>query len=161
MPSDYYLLLTGVNGESQVSGMAKNIEIDSWSFGAANPADIGGQGLSAGKVSLTDFSCSFALDSASPTILIDLYTGKPIATATFTGRKAGGGTTTYNYLIITLTNCYVTNFSTGGGSSGVPTASMSLAYEQIKYEYFTQDSKSGQTTNAGNATYNIAQVLQS
>lgn len=161
MPSDYYLLLTGVNGESQAQGMAKNIELESWGFGAVNPADIGGQGLSAGKVSLSDFTCSFSLDSASPTILIDLYTGKPIATATFTGKKAGGGTTTYNYLIVTLTNCYVTSFTTGGGSSGVPTASMSLAYEQIKYEYFTQDSKSGQTTNAGNATYNIAMVLQS
>src|SRR5271170_912955 len=161
MPSDIYLLLTGVNGESQVSGMAKNIELESWGFGASNAADIGGQGLSAGKVSLSDFSCSFALDSASPAILIDLYTGKPIATATFTAKKAGGGTTTYHYLIIVLTNCYVTSFSTGGGASGVPTATMTLAYEQIKYEYFTQDSKSGQTTNAGNATYNIAQVLQS
>jgi len=161
MPSDNYLLMTGISGESQAQGMAKNIELETWGFGASNSADIGGTGLSAGKVSLADFSCSFALDSASPTILINLYTGKPIATATFTGKKSGGGTTTYNYLVITMTNCYITSFSTGGGASGVPIANLTLAYEQIKYEYFTQDSKSGQTTNAGNASYNIAQGLQS
>jgi type VI protein secretion system component Hcp len=161
MPSDYYLLLTGVNGESQAQGMTNNIELDNWGFGASNAADIGGKGLSAGKVSLSEFTCSFNLDAASPTILVDLYTGKPIATATFTGRKSGGGGSPYNYLVITLTNCYITNFSTGGGATGVPSASISIAYEQIKYEYFTQDSSSGQTTNAGNASYNIAQVLQS
>jgi type VI protein secretion system component Hcp len=161
MPSDYYLLLTGINGESQAQGMTNNIELENWSFGASNNADIGGKGLSAGKVSLSEFGCSFSLDAASPTILVDLYTGKPIATATFTGRKSGGGGSPYNYLVITLTNCYITNFSTGGGASGVPSASISIAYEQIKYEYFTQDSSSGQTTNAGNASYNIATVLQS
>jgi len=161
MPSDYYLLLTGVNGESQAQGMAKNIELDSWSFGASNAADIGGMGLSAGKVSLQDFSCSFGVDAASPTILQDLYTGKPIATATFTGRKSGGGSTPYNYLVIVMTNCYITSFQAAGSSTGTPSASMAMAYEQIKYEYFTQNSANGQTTNAGNATYNIAQVLQS
>ena len=58
MASDYYLLIDKINGESQAQGMAKNIELDSFSFGASNPADVGGGGLSAGKCSLSDFSFS-------------------------------------------------------------------------------------------------------
>ena len=119
MASDYYLLIDKINGESQAQGMAKNIELDSFSFGASNPADVGGGGLSAGKCSLSDFSFSCALDSSSFQMLTDLYAGTHIATCTFTGRKSGGGGNPYNYLVVTLTNCYITSQSTGGGSTGM------------------------------------------
>jgi type VI secretion system secreted protein Hcp len=158
MPSDYYLKIDTVNGESQAVGMAKNIELDSFSFGASNPADIGGGGLSAGKCSLSDFSFSCALDSSSYQILSSLYAGTHIGTAVFTGRKSGGGGTPYNYLVVTMTNCYLTSQSTGGGSTGMPTQSCSIAYEQICFEYFTQDTSTGATKSAGTATYNIGQV---
>jgi type VI secretion system secreted protein Hcp len=161
MASDYYLLIDKITGESQAQGMAKNIELDSFSFGASNPADVGGGGLSAGKCSLSDFSFSCALDSSSFQMLTDLYAGTHVATCTFTGRKSGGGGNPYNYLVVTLTNCYITSQSTGGGSTGMPTQSVSIAYEQILYEYFTQDTSTGATKSAGSATYNIATVTQS
>jgi len=161
MPSDYYLLLAGVTGESQATNMTNNIELDSWNFGASSPADIGGKGLSAGKPSFSDFTCSFGLDSASYQILQDLCEGTHVATATFTGRKTGGGANPYNYLVVTLTNVFVSGFSTGGGSTGTPSASLSLAYEQIQYQYYTQDTSSGAVTLAGQATYNIGQVAAS
>jgi type VI secretion system secreted protein Hcp len=161
MASDYFLLINGVTGESQAVGMpAGNIELDSFSFGASNPADVGGGGLSAGKCSLSDFSFSCALDSSSWQILNNLYAGTHISSVVFTGRKAGGGGTPYNYLIATLTNCYITSHSTGGGSSGMPTQSVSLAYEQIQFDYFTQDTSSGATKSAGIAIYNIGQGQQ-
>jgi type VI protein secretion system component Hcp len=160
MASDYYLLIDKINGESQAVGMPKNIELDSFSFAASNPPDIGGGGLSAGKCSLSDFSFSCALDSSSYQILTNLYAGTHIATAVFTGRKSGGGGTPYNYLVVTMTNCYITSQATGGGSAGMPTQSVSLAYEQIKFEYFTQDTSTGQTTHMGAATYNVGQVQQ-
>ena len=69
MASDYYLLIDGVTGESQAVDMTNYIELDSFSFGASNPADVGGKGLSAGKASLSDFSFSCGLDSASFQIL--------------------------------------------------------------------------------------------
>jgi type VI secretion system secreted protein Hcp len=155
MASDYYLLIDGVNGESQNPNMAKNIELDSYSFGASNPADVGGQGLSAGKASLSDFSFTCALDSSSWQIVKNLYSGTHIASAVFTGMKSGGGGSTYKYITITMTNCFITSHSTGGGSQGVPSQSVSLAYEQIEYEYFTQDTSTGSTTSAGKGTYNI------
>ena len=158
MPSDYYLLMAGVNGESQAQGMTNNIELDSWNFGASSPAKLGGKGLSAGKPSFSDFTCSFSLDSASYQILKDLCEGTPVTSATFSGRKTGGGATPYTYLVVTLTNCFVSGFSTGGGSSGVPSASLSLAYETIQYQYYTQDTSSGSVTLAGQAQYDIKQV---
>ena len=158
MPSDYYLLINGVTGESQAANMTNNIELDSWNFGASAPADLGGKGFSAGKPSFSDFTCSFSLDSASYQILQDLCEGTHIASATFTGRKTGGAANPYAYLVVTLTNCFVSGFSTGGGSTGTPSASLSLAYEKIQYQYYTQDTSSGSVTLAGSATYDIKQV---
>ncbi len=158
MPSDYYLLIDGVNGESQAQGMTNNIELDSWSWGAANPSSLGGKGLAAGKPSVSDLTVSFALEAASFALVKDLVQGTHVASATFTGRKTGGGGTPYNYLLITLTNCFITSFSTGGGSTGVPSASLSISYEKVEYQYYTQDTSSGSTTLAGSATYDIKQV---
>jgi len=158
MPSDYYLLIDKVKGETQAEDMKDNIELDSWSWGASNPAHISGQGLAAGKPSLSDFTCSFTLDAASPMIVNHLHKGTHLASATFTGRKTGGDGKPYKYLVITLTDVFVTGFSTGGGSQGVPPASLSLAYEEISYKYFTQDTKSGSVSLAGEAKYNIKQV---
>jgi type VI secretion system secreted protein Hcp len=161
MPSDYYLLIAGVNGESQAAGMTNNIELDSWSWGASNPASLGGKGLAAGKPSLSDLTVSFTLEAASFQIVKNLTAGTHIASATFTGRKTGGGGNPYSYLVITLTNCFLTSFSTGGGSTGIPVASLSLAYEKIQYQYYTQDTSSGAVTLAGAATYDIKQVAMS
>jgi len=158
MPSDYYVLLAGVNGESQASGMTNNIELDSWSWGASNPTSLGGKGLAAGKPSLASFNCSFSLEAASFQLIMNLVQGTVVATTTFTGRKTGGGGTPYTYLVITMTNCFIEAFSTGGGSSGNPPASLSIAYEKINYQYYTQDTASGSVTLAGQATYDIKQV---
>jgi len=69
MANDAYLLIATVDGESVAQGMTNNIELDSFSFGASNPADVGGGGLSAGKCSLSDFSFTCAVDKASYQIL--------------------------------------------------------------------------------------------
>jgi type VI secretion system secreted protein Hcp len=161
MPSDYYLLINGITGESQAAGMTNNIELESWNFGASSPPDLGGKGLSAGKPSFPDFTCSFSLDSASYQILKNLCEGTHIASATFTGRKTGGGETPYNYLVVTMTNCFVTGFSTGGGRTGDNSANLSLAFETIQYQYYTQDTSSGSVTQAGQAQYDVKQVQAS
>jgi type VI secretion system secreted protein Hcp len=160
MASYAYLLIDGINGESQAQGMTNNIELDSFSFGASNPADVGGKGLSAGKCSLSDLSVTCAVDQASYQILKALYTGQHIATSTLSLRKSTGAATPYVYLKVVMTNCYITSNSIGGGSQGVPSQSVSLAYEQIEFDYFTQDTSSGAVTQAGAATYNIGAVQQ-
>jgi type VI protein secretion system component Hcp len=166
MPRDYYLLIDGITGESQAAmeqggGMTDNIELVYWNFGASSPPHLGGKGLSAGKPSFSDFTCAFELDSASYQILKNLCEGTHIASATFTGRKTGGGPIPYKYLLVTLTNCFVTGFSTGGQSKGIPAANLSLAFETIEYEYYTQSTLTGSTTLAGQAQYDVKQVRAS
>jgi|SRR5258708_4917471 len=161
MPSDAYLLIDTINGESQAQGMTNYIELDSFSFGASNPADVGGKGLSAGKCSLSDFSFTCAVDQASYQILKALYTGQHIATSTFALKKGGGSATTDPYLQVIMTNCYITSNNMGGGAVGVPAQSVSIAYEQIEFQYYTQDTSSGSMTMAGNATFNIGTNVQS
>lgn len=161
MPSDALILIAGINGESQQSGFTNYIELDSISWGAASEVDISNKGMSAGKPHLQDLNMTFGLDSASFQIIQNLSKGTHIANATFCGRKAGGGGTNFTYLIITLTGVIVHSFSFGGGSSGIPSASLSLAYEQVQYQYFTQDTSSGGVTLAGQATYNIATGVSS
>jgi type VI protein secretion system component Hcp len=122
---------------------------------------VGGKGLSAGKCSLSDFSCTFGVDQASYQILKALYTGQHIPTCTFSLRESGGGANPYTYLKVIMTKCYITGDSIGGGSSGKPSQSMSIAYEKIEYQYYTQDTSSGSVTLAGSASYDIALVAQS
>lgn len=161
MASDYLILINGVNGESQAQGLTNYIDLESWSWGAHNAANVANKGLAAGKPTLAEFNFSMQLEQSSFQIAKNLFTGTHIANATFVGRKTGGGNTPYTYLQITFTNCFITSKNIAGGSSGVPMLSVSLAYEAIEYQYFTQDTSSGAVSQAGKAGYNIAQAAAS
>lgn len=161
MPGAAYILLKGIDGESKTVGKDKNIECESYSFGASNPANLGSNGLSGGTVSLSDFSFTCEVDASSAQILNQLYNGKPVDSAVFTLQESGGGANPYDYITVTFTNCYITSHSMGGGQQGKPTQSVSFAYEQIQYAFSTQNSADGSVQNAGNATYNIATATTS
>jgi len=159
MPGVAFLVLDGINGESKT--VTNAIELESYSYGASNPANLGSGGLSGGTVSLSDFSFSCEVDSASGAILNQLFSGQPVKTATFTLVESTGATQQAQppYITVTFTNCYITSQSFGGsGASGKPNQSISFAYEQIQYAYSSQTSDSGQVSNAANAGYNIAEA---
>jgi len=160
MPSDYYLLVSGVNGESQAQGMTNYIDILSWSWGGSNPTIISAasMGLSAGKPVLSDFTCTFMVDASVYQLVANMVRGTHIQNCTFVGRKTGGDGTPYKYFIITLTNCFIDNFGTSGDSTGVPQASLSIAYGSIQLQYFTQDTSTGGVTLAGQANYDVQQA---
>ena len=151
MASDAYLLIDGVNGESQAQGMTNNIELDSFSFGAAIPADVGGSGSVRRQVFVVGLQLLLRR-GLRPAIqmLKAIYTGtahrqhalSPVASR----RRRRRLTLTSRSL---MTNCYITSNSMGGGASGMPSQSVSIAYEQIEYQYYTQDTSSGAVTLAG------------
>lgn len=161
MPGVAYILLKGIDGESNTVGKEKNIELESYSFGASNPANLGSNGLSGGTASLSDFSFTCEVDASSAQILSALYTGQSIDSAVFTLQESGGGANPYDYITVTFTNCYVTSHSLGGGQQGKPSQSVSFAYEQIQYQFSSQNSSTGAVENKGNATYNIATATKS
>jgi len=157
MPGVAFLVLQGINGESKTVSNA--IEVESYSFGASNQANLGSGGLSGGTASLSDFTFSCEVDSSSGAILNQLFTGKPIDTATFTLVESTGADQQAQppYVTVTFTNCYITSQSFGGGNQGKPNQSISFAYEQIQYAYSAQQSADGSVSNAANAGFNVAQ----
>jgi type VI secretion system secreted protein Hcp len=156
MPGCAYLQLGQIVGETQTKTLEGYIECDSYSFGASNPADIGSSGLSGGVISLSDFSFTCNTDKSSGDMLKQLFSGKPVDTATFKLFEATGGDNIGDpYVTITFTNCLITSQSFGGSSTGKPSQSVSFAYEQIVYAYSSQKSDDATVSNAANAGFNV------
>ena len=156
MPGCAYLQLGTIQGETQTKTLEGYIELDSYSFGASNPADIGSGGLSGGVISLSDFTFSCNTDKSSGDMLKQLFSGKPVDTAVFKLFEATGGDNIGDpYVTVTFTNCLLTSQSFGGGNQGKPSQSISFAYEQIVYAYSAQKSGDATVSNAANAGFNI------
>jgi len=119
MPSDHYLLIKGVKGESVLKAcrlLAVTVHRTRQLFvGASNPADVGGGGLSAGKCSLSDFSFSSPWIRPATRFSRICTPARTIATVTFLSRKSTGAATPFTYINSVMTNCYVTSHGTGGG----------------------------------------------
>jgi len=153
-----YLVSDEITGESQAAGLPLSrcaVEIESWSFGVSQPPSIGGLGLSAGTAACSDLHCTFALEQASYQLIRYLTIGLHLGHVKFLGRKTGGGGTPFTYLEIDLDNCFITSFSMGGGSSGIPLAQLSLAYANMTYKYFSQDTRTGGVTLVGSVQYDV------
>lgn len=158
MPGCAYLQLGAIKGETQTKSLEGYIEVDSYSFGASNPADIGSGGLSGGVISCSDFSFTCNTDKSSGDMLKQLFSGKPVDSAVFKLFEASGGDNIGDpYVTVTFTNCLMTSQSFGGGSQGKPSQSVSFAFEQIVYAYGSQTSDSGVVSNAANAGFNVVQ----
>jgi len=102
------------------------IEIYSWSWGASNPTTVGGTGGSgAGKVSLSDFSISKAVDSSTPVLSQIALNGTVIANMSLVvsfgkggnGRGNGGGIAT---LTVNFLDVIISNYKVDGGRPGQP-----------------------------------------
>lgn len=133
---DYFLKVDGVDGESQDSKHAKEIDLESWSWGESQSGGHAtGGGGGAGKVSMQDFHFVMKVNKSSPKLLLACATGEHIPKAVLTCRKAGKEQ--QEFLKITLTDLLVSSFQTGGSGSGdiIPTDQISLNYSKIEYEY--------------------------
>jgi type VI secretion system secreted protein Hcp len=145
---DYFLKLDGIAGESTDSKHKGEIEVLSFSWGAANlsTASTGGGGGS-GKVSLQDIHVSKSFDKSSPLLLQNCATGSHIKSGLITCRKAGGGQ--LEFLKITLSDILVTGFNPGSNPTdtgfsalqgdGPTSDQFSLNFGTIQFDYVAQD----------------------
>jgi len=157
MAVDYFLKLDGIEGESADSKHAKEIPIGSWSWGASNPVSFSGTGgKSSGKVSMGDISVMKSVDKASAKLMELCANGKHIATGVLTCRKSTGDKTPQDYLIVKMTEVYVSSYQISGGGDE-PMESVSLAYNEVKLEYKMQDEK-GVLKTAGTMGYNLSKA---
>ncbi|WP_127532902.1 Hcp family type VI secretion system effector [Paenibacillus kobensis] len=101
------LKLDGIKGESQDAQYRDAIEINSFSFGVTNPAQITkGGGSSSGKATYSDIQLTKFLDSASLDLLKNAATGKSIKNGTLYFFKNGQDKP---YLTIQLSGILVTS----------------------------------------------------
>jgi type VI secretion system secreted protein Hcp len=140
---DYFLKVSGIDGESQDSKHKGEIDVLSWSWGVSQTGThAAGGGGGAGKVAFQDFSIIKIVDKASPQLMQACCTGQHIPDANFTGRKAGGDE--FEYLKIKLTDVLISSVQPSGSAGD------QLALEQVSFSFggssistFQQDPKGG------------------
>jgi type VI secretion system secreted protein Hcp len=136
---DFFLKIDGIEGESQDEKHKGEIDIDSWNWGATQSGTwASGSGGGAGKVSMKDFNFTTKMNKASPKLMLACATGDHIKTAVLVCRKAGKEQ--QEYLKVTLSDCIISSYQSGGNSQGnlVPTESFSIDFAKIEIEYKEQ-----------------------
>lgn len=150
MPSEYFLKLEGIQGESPDSKHKDEIELVSFSWGVT--AQVGGRpgGGGAGKAQLSDLEIMKRVDKASPMLFLACASGQHIKEATITIRKAGGKDQ-IEYLKYTLSDILISGYHESGGTEDVPVDLVRLNFAKIQIVYSPQkpDGSSGTPVKVG------------
>ncbi len=141
MAFDAFLKIDGIDGESQVRGFEKWIELLSFSWGAEILADTGGGGIVSGKVSPKAFSFVKLTDTASPAIFIKMAAGSHFDKVSLACRKASGvpadplGNSSDAFVKIDFSDVLFSSFSEGGttATDQRPMESISFAFSKIEF----------------------------
>ncbi len=138
---DFYLKIDTIEGEVEAIGFEKQMQIESWSFGASNAGSASqGTGLGTGKVSMQDFHFVVKNGKASPQLFLATCKGNHIPQAVLSCRKTGGDGSPYSYLKVTFKDLVISSFQTGGsaGSGTLPIEQITFNFTAITHEYFQQ-----------------------
>lgn len=142
-----------IEGESVAPGFEKAIQVQSWSWGGSQTSSMGvSTGSGAGKVQFSDFSITTDLDKAIPGLLNGMAQGTHFSSAMFSAVKAGAKNKPY--LTIKFEEVFTTSVSIGG-SSEVPSVSISFTFQKYTMDYKIQD-KEGNLTTGGTSSWDIA-----
>jgi type VI secretion system secreted protein Hcp len=148
MAVDMFLKLEGIAGESRDAKHKDEIEIESFTWGAAREPSA--RAAAKVKVALQDFHFTMAVNKASPQLMLACASGKHLKHATLTARKAGKGQ--QEYLLYKLSDVLVSSYQTGGTRGGeLPIDQISLNFSKVEFEYRPQkpDGSLGPAVKAG------------
>jgi len=146
---DYFLKLDGIEGESEDDKFPKQIQRESFSWGASQGGTMAfGGGGGAGKVQMQDFHFVMKNNKASSRLFLACASGDHIAKGVLSARKAGKEQQTF--LVVTFSDLLVSSYQTSGSGSGdvLPMDQISLNFAKIEVEYKLQD-KSGKVIPQG------------
>lgn len=150
MATDYFLLIDGIEGESTDSKHAKEIQLESWSWGATSPNSVVTGG--AGAPDLQDFNFVARTSKASPRLFHSLVSGKYHAKAKLTARRAGS--TQVEFLYITLTDVLISSYQVSGiAAQNAPMEQVSLDWARVEMSYTPVDPATGKALTPVVATY--------
>lgn len=159
--ADFYLKIDTIEGEADAKGFEKQMQIESWSFGATNAGSSAqGSGLGAGKVSFQDFHFVVQNGKASPQLFLACAKGNHVPQAILSCRKTGGDGSPYTYTKVTFGDIVISSFQTGGsgqGGSVLPMEQISFDFTNITFEYFIQK-PDGSVALTNTTKYDIKKV---
>ena len=158
MPLDAFLKFEGepIDGESRQKDHEKQLELESFSFGASNSGTMHtATGGGKGKGDVHDMSFSMYVDKASTKMFQDCASGQHHNRAILATRKAGGEQ--QEYFKVTMEDVIISSFQIGASSgSDRPMANFSLNFAKIYYEYAPQKPDGTLDPSAGNG-WNVAE----
>jgi type VI secretion system secreted protein Hcp len=140
MATDMFLKLQGINGESKDDKHKGEIDINSFTFAMAQVGNFGsGGGGGAGKISFENIQFEKNADLSTPALMQHCASGKHIASAILTVRKAGGEQE--EYYKMKFTDLLVASVRNTGIGNEVPTETLSLNFAKIEFDYKEQTAK--------------------
>jgi type VI secretion system secreted protein Hcp len=153
----YFDAASGIKGETKdkTYKTKHGIDVLAWSWGISNSGSAHmGAGQGAGKANFQDVSFTKYVDLASTKLMTSCATGTHIKDAKLVVRKAGGSP--LEYLLIELSDCLVSSYSTGGsGGEDRLTENVTLNFAVAKVDYKTQKEDGTEGTDKGNFAYDI------
>ena len=142
-----------------INGPNDMIDVESWSWGATMEGGAGGGGGGgAGKASFQELHLTMRLSQYSPEFLEHLVLGKHIKKVVFEdysqAQKKGNETL---YLRITLEDCLISSFQTGGssGDANLPMESLSINFAKITFTYNPRGDKDLGTGSPASFGYDL------
>ena len=151
MASNMFILIKDIKGESSDESNKDSIQVLSWSHSFNQPTSPTRSSAGSGTVEQanhSDFSFTKYIDAATDDLLKACWSGKQIATATFSAYRSDGSNKAIKYLEVEMAGVLVSNFSIGGGTGDVPTETVTLSYSAVTYNYIQQKAADG--TAGGN-----------
>jgi type VI secretion system secreted protein Hcp len=155
MSQDIFLKIAGIEGESLDATHKNEIEVLSFNWKVLQESTMhAGSGGGAGKATVEDLEFDHYVDRASPNLMKYCLTGKHVAEAKLTVRKAGGNP--LEYLKFTFTDVVITTVSPFGSNTDELRVRerVRLSFSKIKQEYAVQNAQGG-SGGAVTAGYDI------
>jgi len=140
MAVDYFLLISGIEGESTDAKYKGALSVLAYSWGETQTGVMaGGGGAGAGKVQMQDFQFTTHVSKASPKLLLACATGQALKEVKLVGRKAGGQQ--LEFMSYTFNDVLISSYQvSGSGGDDGPMDQVSLTFGRLKAEYRAQKS---------------------
>jgi type VI secretion system secreted protein Hcp len=138
MAADFFINITGVEGESRDAKHKGWIDVMSWSWGEVNPSEPAGSGAGAGKVQMQDLHFMTHMSKASPKLFLACASGQHMKEARLVAVQAGA--MQQEFLSWTFSDVLVSSYQTSASEGGdtLPMDSISLNFSKVRVEYKSQ-----------------------
>lgn len=136
MVMDMFLRLDGIPGESKDEKHRGEIDVLAWSWGMSNSGATHVTQFPSGKPALQDISYTSYIDASATSLMLASARGSHIRSAVLTIRRLGGDLGPADYVVTTLSDVFVSSYSTGGsGGEDRLTANVTLNFGDITVAY--------------------------